>query len=74
MDAKKFNRERFRNKYFWLAMVSAVLLLIQQLGLDKYIPANMNDITATILTILTMVGIVVDPSTPGLYEDRKSVV
>lgn len=61
-------KSRFRNKAFLLAMVGAIVLLIQQLGFKDIIPSNYADIVNSILTILTMLGIVVDTSTSGLSD------
>ncbi|NOW07873.1 phage holin [Clostridium beijerinckii] len=61
-------KSRFRNKAFILAMVGAIVLLIQQLGFKDIIPSNYADIVNSILTILTMLGIVVDTSTTGISD------
>lgn len=61
-------KSRFRNKTFLLTMIGAIVLLIQQLGFKDIIPSNYADIVNSILTILTMVGIVVDTSTPGIND------
>lgn len=60
-------KARLKNKAFWVAMASAIGLLAQQLGLN-IIPTNYTAIVNTVLTILTMVGIVVDTSTTGLSD------
>jgi phi LC3 family holin len=60
-------KERLRNKAFLVSLFSAVLLLCQQLGLNVF-PANVEDIFNTVLVILTIVGVVIDPSTPGVYD------
>lgn len=60
---------RMKNKAFWVALVSAVMLLAQQLGL-KIFPENTLDITNTILTILTIVGVFVDPTTDGVKDSE----
>lgn len=60
-------KARLRNKAFWVAMVSALALLVQQLGLN-ILPSNYSEIINSVLTILTIVGILVDPSTPGLSD------
>lgn len=64
-------KSRLQNKAFWVAMASAVALLIQQLGL-KILPSNYSDIVNTVLTILTMLGIVVDTSTTGISDKITS--
>ncbi len=60
-------KARLKNKSFWVAMVSAIAILAQQLGLN-IIPANYTEIVNTVLIILTMLGIVVDTSTTGISD------
>ena len=60
-------KSRLKNKTFWIAMASSIAMLAQQLGLD-IIPSNYTVIVNTILTILTMLGIVVDTSTTGICD------
>jgi phi LC3 family holin len=60
-------KARMKNKAFWVAIVSALVLLAQQLGLN-IVPKNYSDIVNTVLTILTMLGVVVDTSTPGVSD------
>ena len=70
---KKLNLKlRFQNKAFCVAFASAIILLLQQLGLGQYLPENLMDIINSILLILSMCGIVVDPTTDGIADsDRK---
>ncbi|WP_297420974.1 phage holin [Clostridium sp.] len=65
-------KARLKNKAFWVAMASALALLIQQLGLN-IIPGNFSEIVNTVLTILTMLGILVDTSTPGISDQNKAI-
>lgn len=58
---------RMKNKAFWVALVSALMLLAQQLGLNIF-PENTLEITNTILSILTIVGVFVDPTTDGVKD------
>lgn len=67
-------KARMRNKAFWVALVSAVVLLIQQLGFKNLIPSNYADIVNSILSILVMLGIVVDPSTNGICDAIKEPI
>lgn len=60
-------KARLKNKSFWVAMASAIAILVQQLGLN-IIPANYTEIVNTVLIILTMLGIVVDTSTTGISD------
>ena len=63
-------QSRIRNKAFWLALSSAIILLTQQLGLDIF-PSNITEIINTILLIATILGIVVDPTTQGILDEFK---
>lgn len=63
-------QSRIRNKTFWLALSSAIILLTQQLGLDIF-PSNITEIINTILLIATILGIVVDPTTEGILDEFK---
>lgn len=60
-------KARLRNKAFWIAIASAIALLAQQLGLD-IIPSNYEEIINVVLSLLTMIGIVVDTSTLGISD------
>lgn len=59
--------KRLRNKAFLISLASATLLLTQQLGLDIF-PDNVEDIINTVLVILTITGVIIDPATPGLTD------
>lgn len=61
-------KARMKNKAFIVAFVSAIMLLLQQMGLKQYIPSNWLDILNTTLTILMLLGAVVDTSTPGISD------
>ena len=59
--------KRLRNKAFWVTLASAVVLLAQQLGLNIF-PTNIADIINSLLAILTIAGVIIDPSTPGVTD------
>lgn len=61
---------RIQSKEFWVALVSALMLLAQQLGL-KIFPENTIMIVNTILAILTILGIFVDPTTEGIGDSEE---
>lgn len=61
---------RLQNKAFWVALVSAVVLLTQQLGLNIF-PSNWTEILNSLLGILTILGIVIDPSTEGISDKQE---
>lgn len=63
-------KQRFRNKTFLIALISALVLLAQQLGLNIF-PENIMDIANTVLYILTLLGIVLDPTTDGITDKPK---
>lgn len=65
-------KARLRNKTFLVSLFSAVLLLTQQLGINIF-PVNAKDIFNTILVILTIAGVVIDPSSAGILDSTKSV-
>jgi phi LC3 family holin len=62
-------KARLRNKTFLVSLFGAVLLLCQQLGL-KIFPENVSDIFNTILVILTILGVVIDPTTDGITDKK----
>jgi phi LC3 family holin len=66
-------KARMRNKAFWVALISAIVLLIQQLGLKDLIPNNYGDIVNSVLTILVMLGIIVDTSTSGISDKKVTL-
>ena len=64
-------KKRLLNKTWWVSIISAIVLLFQQLGfvdLANYIPKNYADIINTIFIILTLLGITVDTSTKGVSD------
>lgn len=60
-------KARLKNKTFWTALVSSIVLLTQQLGVNIF-PSNWADILNTILTITMILGIVIDPTTDGIGD------
>lgn len=60
-------KSRLKNKAFWVAIVSSIALLFQQLGLNIF-PENWSEILNSILTTLTMLGIIIDPTTSGISD------
>lgn len=62
-------KSRLRNKAFLMSLFSAILLLCQQLGINIF-PANVEDIFNTILLILTITGVIIDPTTPTIFDKK----
>lgn len=66
---------RLKNKLFWTTMIPAVILLVTQvcklfgLNLDlSGISSLLLDIVSTVFIILTILGIVNDPTTNGISD------
>ena len=60
-------KARLKNKTFWVALMSAIVVLTQQLGLDIF-PDNIMEIVNTVLMILVILGVVVNPTTEGVTD------
>ncbi len=65
-------RVRLRNKTFWLTLVPLLVLLTQQLGLN-WVPENWESIFGTVMAILTVVGIINDPTTVGIKDSSQAL-
>ncbi len=65
-------RVRLRNKTFWLTLVPLLVLLTQQLGLN-WVPENWESIFTTVMAILTVVGIINDPTTVGIKDSAQAL-
>lgn len=69
---------RFKNKAFWLALIPALLMLVSQVcgvfGIQIETAALSEQLIAvvgTVFVILTLLGIVVDPTTDGVGDEEK---
>ena len=62
-------KARLRNKYFWVSMLSLVVLLLDQLGIK--LPININEIGGTILSMAVLLGIIVDNGSEGFADKDK---
>lgn len=71
---------RFKNKAFWIAIIPAILLLAQQIcalfGVELNI-AGLSDqliaIVGTAFSVLTLVGIVNDPTVASLSDSEQAM-
>ena len=59
-------KARLRNKYFWVSMLSLVVLLLDQLGIE--LPIDINGIGGTILSMGVLLGIIVDNGSEGFSD------
>lgn len=71
---------RIKNRYFWLTMIPAVLLLIQQVAAVLGFALDLGDlgdriiaVTETVFLILGIAGIVNDPTTPGAQDSERAM-
>lgn len=71
---------RIKNKNFWIAIVPALLLLVQQIcalfgvsleltGLSEQLLA----IIGTVFAVLALLGVVNDPTTDGLSDSKQAL-
>lgn len=73
-------RVRIKNKAFWVALIPAVLLLIQQVCAVVGVQLDFGDLQAqlvaivgTVFAILAILGIVVDPTTAGMGDSEQAM-
>lgn len=71
---------RARNKAFWLALIPAVLLLVQVVAAPfgyqwDFVALNrqLADIVNALFAVLAIVGVVVDPTTKGLSDSARAM-
>lgn len=62
---------RLKNKVTLAALISAVFLMLGQFGLE--IPHNIQEGVNTLLMILVLLGIVVDPTTKGVADSEQAL-
>ena len=62
-------KARLRNKYFWVSMLSLVVLLLDQLGIK--LPIDINEIGSIILSMAVLLGIIVDNGSEGFSDKDK---
>lgn len=71
---------RLKNKTFWITMIPAILVLITQIAEMFGFKLDLNDlqeqlknIVETVFLILTILGIVVDPTTRGIADSSNAL-
>ncbi|MCQ2220067.1 MAG: phage holin [Prevotella sp.] len=72
---------RAKNKVFWIALIPAVLLLVSQVlalfGITfdyEKISGQLVDIVGTAFVVLTILGIVADPTTDGMMDSDLAMI
>ena len=71
---------RIKNKMFWIAVIPAVLLLVQTVCSVFGIELDFGDLQDKLLTVinalfavLVILGIVVDPTTEGVHDSKRAM-
>ena len=71
---------RIKNKAFWLAIIPAVLLLIQAVADVVGYPLDFGDISEKLIAVvnavfvvLSILGIVTDPTTDGISDSTRAM-
>lgn len=71
---------RIKNKAFWVALIPAVLLLVQQVCGVFGVALNFGELQAqlvaivgTVFAILAILGIVTDPTTAGMGDSEQAM-
>lgn len=69
---------RLRHRQFWLSMVSLLIILGKQIaslfGYDiGAISEEIQQIIETILMILVILGVIVDPTTSGISDSKEAL-
>lgn len=71
---------RFKNKTFWLSLIPAVLLLVQQVAAVLGITLDLTGlqeqavgVVGTVFTLLALLGVVNDPTTAGVSDSRRAM-
>lgn len=71
---------RIRNKYFWIAIIPAVLILVKALASVFGYDLDLSDLTQKLLdvveaafVVLAILGIVNDPTTAGLEDSTLAM-
>lgn len=71
---------RFKNKAFWLAIIPAVLMLVQAIlqivGIDfdySEISMRLTGVVEALFVVLMILGVVTDPTTQGLSDSIRAL-
>lgn len=71
---------RFKNKTFWVALIPAILVLIQVVAAVFGFTINLGDlgdkllqVVEAVFTLLAILGIVVDPTTKGVGDSTQAL-
>ena len=71
---------RLKNKYFWLGLIPAMLILFQQVASIfgvamelSTLQSQLVDIIGTVFSVLALIGVVNDPTTAGVGDSEQAM-
>lgn len=71
---------RIKNKMFWLAIIPAVILLIQAVAAVFGFTINLSeiggkliDVVEAVFVVLAIIGVVTDPTTEGISDSLQAL-
>ena len=71
---------RIKSKTFWLAIIPAMLLLVQVIAVPfgykfeiEPINGQLLDIVNAVFVVMTILGVVVDPTTAGITDSQRAL-
>lgn len=72
-------KTRIKNKAFWIALIPAVIVLIQVVGnifgLDLSnltgLSQQLIDVVNAVFVVLSILGVVIDPTTKGIKDNEE---
>lgn len=71
---------RFKNKAFWMALIPAVLVLVEVIASVFGITIDLGDlgnklleVVRAVFVLLSILGIVVDPTTDGISDSNQAM-
>ena len=71
---------RIKNKAFWIALIPAILLLIQVVAAVFGITIDLGDmgnkllaVVNAVFAVLTILGVVTDPTTDGITDSKQAL-
>ena len=68
---------RIKNKAFWVALIPALLLLVQAIAAVFGFAIDLGDKLLTVINalfaVLAILGVVVDPTTPGTGDSERAL-
>ena len=73
-------RVRIRNKNFWIAIIPAILLLVQAVAAVFGVSVDLGDLGDKLIAVvnaafvvLAILGIVTDPTTSGISDSQQAL-